>query len=106
MKLWRILGILSVALCVNATACFKEEKTRASAHSDNVLQLAQDRTKGPYTDFAGGHTVEDVCSSRNLPTYSVLTANVKYRSQTPTFCLPSSNFLFGTIIYTPGFHYR
>ena len=107
MKLWRILGILAVALCVNATAHAskrsKHVRPRTVTMYFNWYRIGQ---VGPYTDFAGGHTVEDVCSSRNLPTYSVLTANVKYRSQTPTPCLPSSNLLFGTIIYTPGFHYR
>jgi len=105
MKRRRILGILVVALCFNATAHAskrsKHVRPRTVTMYFNWHRIEQ---VGPCTDFAGGHTVESVCSSSDLPTYSVLTANVKYRSQTPTFCFPHSNFLYGTITYTPGFH--
>jgi hypothetical protein len=107
MKFWMAAGILGVALCFNATAhasqTGKHARPRAVTMYFSWYRIGQ---AGPYTNFAGAHTAEDVCSSSNLPTYSVLTANVKYKSQTPTFCLPSSKFLYGTIVYTPGFHYR
>jgi hypothetical protein len=107
MRLWRILGILAVALCVDATAHAskrgKHVRPRTVTMYFDWYRIGQ---VGPYTDFAGGHTVGHVCSSSGLPTYSVLTANVKYRSRTPIFCLPRSNFLYGTITYTPGFHHN
>jgi len=107
MKLWPIVGILGVALCLNATA--HASKTGKHARPRTVTMYfswSRIRQVGPYTEFAGAYMVGDVCSARDLHTYSVLTANVKYKSQTPMFCLPSSNLLYGTIIYTPGFHYR
>jgi hypothetical protein len=107
MKLWTIVGILGVALCLSATAHASKRSTHARPRTVTMYfswyRIGQ---VGPYTDFAGAHTVGDICSSSDLPTYNVLTANVKYKSQTPIFCLPSSNFLYGTIVYTPGFHYQ
>ena len=107
MKLGKIVGILGVALCLSATAhaskSGKHARPRPVTMYFSWYRIGQ---VGPYTKFSGAHTAEYVCSSRDLPTYSVLTANVKYKSQTPTFCLPSSNFLYGTIVYTPGFHYQ
>ena len=107
MKLWTIVGILGVALCLNATAHASKRGTHTRPRTVTMYfswyRIGQ---AGPYTDFAGAHTVGGVCSSSDLPTYSVLTANVKYKSQTPTFCLPRLNGLYGTIVYIPGFHYQ
>jgi hypothetical protein len=107
MKLWTIARILGVALCLNATAHASKGSKHARPRTVTMYfswyRIGQ---VGPYTDFAGAQTARDVCSSSNLPIYSVLTANVKYKSQSPAFCLPNSNLLYGTIVYTPGFHYQ
>jgi len=52
MKLWRILGILAVALCVNATAHASKRSKHVRPRTVTMyFKLVQDRTSGAVHRF-------------------------------------------------------